>query len=130
MLVIGLLLLIVIMAIAIGAVGGGADPVNFYLWDHTVRLTGATSFLVGAAAGAGVIVALWMVSGGARAAYTRRRELIRLRRARRKRLEQARAWAQARRRTAARTGQDSRHQANRRGRAQPARGPHPSGSVR
>ena len=129
MLVIGVLLLVVIMALAIGAVGGGTDPVNFYLWDHTVRLTGASSFLVGAAAGAGAIVALWMVSGGARAAYTRRRELIRLRRSQRKRLEQARAWAQARR-TAARTERDTRYQAKRRGRAQPARGPHPSGSVR
>ena len=125
MLIIGVLLLVSIIAIAIGAVGGGTDPVNFYLWDHTVRLTGATSFLVGAAAGAGVIVALWMVSGGARAAYRRRRELIRLRRARRTRLEQARAWAQARRRTAARTEQH-----NRRGRAQPPGGPHPSGSTR
>ncbi len=83
MLILGFLLLAAAVALGVAAVAGGSGAVNFDVLNNTIESTGAQAFLVGALAGAAAIVALWLMRGGGRVAYARRRELHQLRRTQR-----------------------------------------------
>ena len=83
MLIIGFLLLAAAVALGVAAVAGGSGAVNFDVLNNTIESTGAQAFIVGAIAGAAAVVGLWLMRGGGRVAYARRRELHQLRRAQR-----------------------------------------------
>ena len=83
MLILGVLLLLAAVALGVAAIGGGSDTINFDVLNNTIESTGAQAFLVGAAAGVAAFVGLWLIRGGSRGAYSRRRELRQLRRSQR-----------------------------------------------
>ena len=83
MLILGVLLLLAAVALGVAAIGGGSDTINFDVLNNTIESTGAQAFLVGAAAGVAAVVGLWLIRGGSRGAYSRRRELRQLRRSQR-----------------------------------------------
>jgi uncharacterized membrane-anchored protein len=83
MLILGVLLLLAAVALGVAAIGGGSDTINFDVLNNTIELTGAQAVLVGAAAGVAAVVGLWLIRGGSRGAYSRRRELRQLRRSQR-----------------------------------------------
>jgi uncharacterized protein HemY len=85
MLIIGVLLLVAVALLAAAAIGGGSGPVSFDVVNNTIETTGVATFLVGAVAGAVLIVALWMVRFGLRHSTARRHELRQLRREQRAR---------------------------------------------
>jgi len=85
MLIIGVLLLVAVAVMAAAAIGGGGGPVSFDVVNNTIETTGVATFLVGAVAGAVLIVALWMVRVGLRHSTARRHELRQLRREQRAR---------------------------------------------
>ena len=83
MLILGVLLLLAVVALGVAAIGGGSGTINFDVFNNTIESTGAQVFLVGAAAGVAAVVGLWLIRGGSRGAYSRRRELRQLRRSQR-----------------------------------------------
>lgn len=84
MLIIGLLLLVAVAVVATAAISGGGGPIDFDVFNNTIESTGAGAFLIGAAAGAALIIGLWLVWRGTRHISARRREYGRLRRAEKK----------------------------------------------
>jgi uncharacterized membrane-anchored protein len=89
MLILGVLLLLAAVALGVAAIGGGSGTINFDVLNNTIESTGAQAFLVGAAAGVAAVVGLWLIRGGSRGAYSRRRELRQLRRSQRDAEERA-----------------------------------------
>lgn len=83
MLIIGLLLLAAVALLASAAIAGGGGAIDFDVVNNTIESTGTGTFLIGAAAGAALVIGLWMVWLGSRHSYARRREFGRLRRAER-----------------------------------------------
>jgi len=96
MLIIGLLLLVAVAAVATAAISGGAAPINFDVFNNTIESTGTGAFLIGAAAGAALVIGLWLVWLGSRHIKARRREYSRLRRAEKSRRPDARDRDRAR----------------------------------
>lgn len=89
MLIIGLLLLVAVALVASAAIAGGGGAIDFDVVNNTIESTGAGTFLIGAAAGAALVIGLWMVWLGTRHLYARRREFSRLRRAERRQRKDA-----------------------------------------
>lgn len=83
MLIIGLLLLVAVALLASAAIAGGGGAIDFDVVNNTIQSTGTGTFLIGAAAGAALVIGLWLVWLGTRHTYARRREFGRLRRAER-----------------------------------------------
>jgi ABC-type nickel/cobalt efflux system permease component RcnA len=81
MLIIGLLLLTAVALVAFAAIAGGGGAIDFDVVNNTIESTGTGTFLIGAAAGAALVIGLWMVWRGTRHMHARRREFSRLRRA-------------------------------------------------
>lgn len=81
MLIIGLLLLVAVALVASAAIAGGGGAIDFDVVNNTIESTGTGTFLIGAAAGAALVIGLWFVWLGTRHLHARRREFSRLRRA-------------------------------------------------
>ena len=79
MIVIAILLLVAIAAVTAGVVAGSEEDAVLDIFGETVRAAGWEIFVVGAACGVALPIALWLLRAGTRRAAVRRRQTRELR---------------------------------------------------